>query len=263
MWTYQHQQFIVHQLPVLRDNYIYIIQDRHSPVVCVVDPALAEPVIEACSQLHITPTHILNTHHHWDHTDGNQKLVQTYQCEVIANQDDALRIPHISRPIASNSASTLGHLNIQNIAVDGHTLGHIAFIIDDALFCGDTLFGAGCGRLFEGSFAQMWASLQKLAALDDHTKVYCAHEYTLVNLQFAQGIDPDNARLQQRVLDDKQKRRKKQPTIPSNIGLEKQTNPFLRPLDHTFCEKHSQKHQNNGSSPLAVFTAIREARNNF
>lgn len=262
MWTYQHQQFIVHQLPVLRDNYIYIIQDRHSPVVCVVDPALAQPVIEACTKLNITPTHILNTHHHWDHTDGNAQLVQTYPCTVIANKDDTSRIPHISQGIAADSQFSLGNLNIQSIEVNGHTLGHIAFVIDDALFCGDTLFGAGCGRLFEGSFAQMWDSLQKLAALDEQTKVYCAHEYTLTNLQFAQSVDPNNAHLDQRISDDTKKRHQNQPTIPSDIALEVQTNPFLRPLNQMFCLNYSQTHQVE-SQPLQVFTSIREARNKF
>ncbi|WP_038247579.1 hydroxyacylglutathione hydrolase [Ghiorsea bivora] len=262
MWTYQHQHFIVHQLPVLRDNYIYIIQDRHSPVVCVVDPALAQPVIEACKQHNITPTHILNTHHHWDHTDGNKQLVETYQCAVVGNQADASRIPYIKQAITANSHFSLGHLNIQSLEVNGHTLGHIAFVIDDALFCGDTLFGAGCGRLFEGSFAQMWESLQKLAELDQQTKVYCAHEYTLVNLAFAQSVDADNNHLQQRIDDDKYKRLHNQPTIPSTIGLEVQTNPFLRPLDPTFCLAYSQTHQTK-SQPLQVFTSIREARNNF
>jgi len=262
MWTYQHKHFIVHQLPVLQDNYIYIIQDRHSPVVCVVDPALAEPVIEACTQLNITPTHILNTHHHWDHTDGNQQLVQTYECTVVGNQDDASRIPYIKQTIAANSNFTLGKLHMQSLEVYGHTLGHIAFVIDDALFCGDTLFGAGCGRLFEGSFAQMWQSLQKLAALDKQTKVYCAHEYTLVNLAFAQSVDANNIYLQQRMHDDKNKQLHKQPTVPSTIGLELQTNPFLRPLDPTFCLTYSQIHTTE-TKPLQVFTALREARNHF
>ena len=262
MWTYQHQHFIVHQLPVLRDNYIYIIQDCHSPVVCVVDPALAEPVIDACVQLNITPTHILNTHHHWDHTDGNQQLVETYQCTVIGNQADALRIPYIKQTIAANSLFSLGHLNIQSLEVNGHTLGHIAFVIEDALFCGDTLFGAGCGRLFEGSFAQMWESLQKLATLDKQTKIYCAHEYTLINLQFAQSVDTHNIHLQQRIHDDKNKRLHNQPTIPSTLGLEIQTNPFLRPLDPTFCTAYSQTHTVE-AKPLQVFTDLREARNSF
>ncbi|MDQ7003846.1 MAG: hydroxyacylglutathione hydrolase [Ghiorsea sp.] len=262
MWTYQHQSFIVHQLPVLRDNYIYIIQDRHSSVACVVDPALAAPVIKACSQLKITPTHILNTHHHWDHTDGNEELVQTYQCEVVANQDDASRIPHISQPIAVNSALTLGHLNIQSIEVYGHTLGHIAFVIDDALFCGDTLFGGGCGRLFEGSFAQMWSSLQKLAELPNETRFYCAHEYTLPNLRFARDMDKDNAALKQRIKRDTQTRMKQQPTIPSTIGLEKKTNPFLRPLNPRFVDKYNQEN-NTTFNALQVFTHLRERKNTW
>ncbi|MDQ6984658.1 MAG: hydroxyacylglutathione hydrolase, partial [Ghiorsea sp.] len=239
MWTYQHQHFIVHQLPVLRDNYIYIIQDRHSPIVCVVDPALAKPVIEACEKLGLKPTHVLNTHHHWDHTDGNEELVKTYQSKVVANQADASRIPHISQRLAADSSFKLGNLHIQSMDVPGHTLGHISFVIDDALFCGDTLFGGGCGRLFEGSFEQMWHSLQQLAALPDETRFYCAHEYTLPNLKFARDVDPDNETLQQRIKRDTQTRMQQQPTIPSTIGLEKQTNPFLRPLSQDFIQTYN------------------------
>ncbi len=262
MWTYQHHHFLVHQLPVLRDNYIYIIQDRHSPVVCVVDPALAEPVIKACKKLDIKPTHILNTHHHWDHTDGNQKLVETYQSNIVANQADAARIPYINQAIAADSQFQIGSLNIQSIDVPGHTLGHIAFVIDDALFCGDTLFGAGCGRLFEGSFEQMWESLQKLALLNDDTQVYCAHEYTLPNLRFARDADPDNQALQLRIKEDTKKRMKQQPTIPSNMGLEKETNPFLRPLSQSFVNLYNQTHQNHFNA-LQVFTDLRQRKNTW
>ncbi|HIP07036.1 MAG TPA: hydroxyacylglutathione hydrolase [Mariprofundaceae bacterium] len=262
MWTYQHQHFLVHQLPVLNDNYIYIIQDRHSPVVCVVDPALASPVIEVCAQLNIKPTHILNTHHHWDHTDGNKELVQTYQSKVVANLADASRIPHISQAIAADSQFQIGSLNIRSMDVPGHTLGHIAFVIDDALFCGDTLFGGGCGRLFEGSFAQMWQSLQKLALLDDNTKVYCAHEYTLPNLRFARDVDAGNKKLKQRIKDDTQTRMKQQPTIPSSIGLEKATNPFLRPLNAAFIQAYNLENKINLNAP-EVFTHLRERKNTW
>jgi len=258
MWTYQHHHFKVHQLPVLSDNYIYIIEDSQSDAVLVVDPALAEPVIQACEKLKLTPTHIINTHHHWDHTDGNSELVATYACRVVGNQADAKRIPHINQAITTHTSIILGNLNIQIIDVPGHTLGHIAYVIDDALFCGDTLFGGGCGRLFEGSFEQMWGSLQKLATLDEKTKVYCAHEYTLANLQFAQEVDPNNEHLQQRIKHDTQTRMSNQPTIPSIIALEKQTNPFLRPLNPEFCAFYDAQ-----LSPLEIFSQLRTKKNKW
>ncbi len=262
MWTYQHSKFRVHQIPVLRDNYIYIIEDCHSETVLVVDPALAQPVIQACTELKLIPTHILNTHHHWDHTDGNLELKQTYACEIIGNQADAARIPGISQPIIADSNDQLGQLQLQILAVSGHTIGHIAYVIHDALFCGDTLFGAGCGRLFEGTCEQMWHSLQKLAALDGQTKVYCAHEYTLPNLRFAREVDADNQALQQRIHRDTRTRRNKQPTIPSTMALEMQTNPFLRPLHADFCQQFNEREQSNLSA-LHIFQHLRERKNKW
>jgi len=262
MWTYQHANFCVRQIPVLRDNYIYIIEDCHSSIVLVVDPTTAETVIEACDTLKIQPTHILNTHHHWDHTDGNENLVKAYQCRVIGNQADASRVPSISQPIVAGKTCELGSLSIQTIDVPGHTLGHIAFLIDDALFCGDTLFGAGCGRLFEGSHAQMWQSLQHLAALDSHTKVYCAHEYTLANLDFAHSVDSLNKDLEQRILQDTAKRQQQQPTIPSTIALEKKTNPFLRPLNTSFCHHYNLNNKKKVDA-FHVFKDLRERKDQW
>jgi len=262
MWTYEHSNFLVHQIPVLSDNYIYIVQDCHSDSVIVVDPALAEPVQNCCKSLNITPTHILNTHHHWDHTDGNEELIKHYDCQVLGNQADASRIPRLTLGINTDELLHIGSLNIQVLDLVGHTLGHIGFVIDDALFCGDTLFGAGCGRLFEGSYEQMWASLQLIADLDKSTKVYCAHEYTMTNLQFAHEIDADNDVLNQRLADDSEKRRLLQPTIPSTIGIELTTNPFLRPLDSFFC-KYFIIQTGQQYDAFQIFKAIRERRNKW
>ncbi|OIP99935.1 MAG: hydroxyacylglutathione hydrolase [Zetaproteobacteria bacterium CG2_30_46_52] len=256
MWTYQHSDFLVHQIPALENNYIYVVADKHSDNVLVIDPALAELVRDACKQLNITPSHILNTHHHWDHTDGNAQLVAWYGCEVVGNAADTKRIPHISKTIHAGESFDIGSLHIQSLDATGHTIGHIVYVIDDALFCGDTLFGAGCGRLFEGSFAQMWTTLQSLAALDEQTKIYCAHEYTLANLSFANSVDGNNPELQARIIKDTQTRNMKLPTIPSSIGLEKHTNPMLRALDDDFCSAY-----NPGKTPLEVFTDIRSKRN--
>lgn len=260
MWSYRHQNFTVHQIPALKDNYIYLIEA--GAAVAVVDPAAAEPVIAACKELGLAPTHILNTHHHWDHTDGNTKLRERFHCEVVGFRGDAARIPAITVPVADGEAFSPGALQVDTLFVPGHTSGHIAFLIEDALFCGDTLFGAGCGRLFEGTPEQMWQSLQKLAALPAKTSVYCAHEYTLPNLRFARDVDPDNAALTERISRDTQTRMQQQPTIPSTIALECATNPFLRPLSDGFCERYA-KQAGISPAPLSVFTHIRASKDRW
>jgi hydroxyacylglutathione hydrolase len=150
MWSYRHDGFTVHQLPALNDNYIYLVvsQDDHDKegAVAVVDPAEAAPVEEACTGLDLTPTHVLNTHHHWDHTGANLALKQRYGCLIVGARHDAERIPGIDTMVDEESGFMLGNLPVEILNVPGHTLGHIAYVIGDALFCGDTLFGGGCGR---------------------------------------------------------------------------------------------------------------------
>jgi len=262
MWSYQHKNFQVHQLPALNDNYIYLIESRHTPTLAVVDPADAAVVNQACQSIGKPLTHILNTHHHWDHTDGNKALKKHWNCQVLGAKHDAKRIPCLDIAVTEHQACHIDGLSVQILNVSGHTLGHIAYVIDDALFCGDTLFGAGCGRLFEGTAEQMWESLQKIAALPDHTQVYCAHEYTLPNLRFARDVDTNNPTLQERIHRDTQNRMQKQPTIPSQIGLEKATNPFLRPLDNGFVQNYAQKY-NIKSDALAVFTHLRASKDHW
>lgn len=260
MWHYQHQNFTVHQIPALKDNYIYLIEAGSA--VAVVDPAAAEPVIAACKQLGLTPTHVLNTHHHWDHTDGNKKLRERFDCEVIGFEGDSERIPAITTTVENGETFSLGELSIDTLFVPGHTSGHIAFVIKDALFCGDTLFGGGCGRLFEGTPEQMWESLQKLAALPAETKVYCAHEYTLPNLRFARDIDQGNEELSERISRDTQTRMQQMPTIPSTIGLECATNPFLRPLSDDFCKQYAEQ-AGSPPAPVEVFAHIRASKDRW
>lgn len=257
-WSYRHQNFTVHQLPAYADNYIYLIEEHNSQLLAAVDPGDAEVVQKACESFGKPLTHILNTHHHWDHTDGNSMLKSSFNCRIIGSEADADRIPDIDVMVGEGKF-TLGELTGSVLFVPGHTRGHIAFVIDDALFCGDTLFGAGCGRLFEGTHAQMWDSLSRLAALPDNTKVYCAHEYTLANLRFAAGVDDDNSELQARIENDSDKRLKNLPTIPSSIGMERRTNPFLRPLDRSFCSDYARRQQVD-DAPLAVFTDIRRRK---
>jgi len=262
MWFYRHAGFIVHQLPVLRDNYIYLIASDTSDMLIAVDPAEAAPVRKACKQLGKPLTHIFNTHHHWDHTDGNLALKEDFGCLIVGAEHDAGRIPGIDIAVSDTSPPLVSGLDIALLDVPGHTIGHIAYIVGDALFCGDTLFGAGCGRLFEGTPAQMWHSLNKIAALSGHTKVYCAHEYTLPNLKFARAVDADNPALAERIIADKARRKLKQPTIPSSIGVETATNPFLRPLDAGFC-RHYAAAQHIVADPLAVFTDLRRRKDGW
>ncbi len=259
MWSYQHSNMQVHQIPALSDNYIYLIQDKSHQILAAVDPGDAVAINQACKQLDAPLTHILNTHHHWDHTDANKALKQRHTCHIIGAAHDAARIPCIDQTVAIGERITLGDCTLDIMDVGGHTLGHIAYLVDDALFCGDALFGAGCGRIFEGTFAQTWDSLQRLAALDDATQVYCAHEYTLPNLRFARSVDADNKALQQRIHRDTQARMQQQPTIPSSIGVEKATNPFLRPLNTAFCHTYAQTHAIENDA-LAIFTHLRKKK---
>lgn len=262
MWSYRHQSFTVHQLPALQDNYIYLIEEHNSNRLLAVDPAEAVSVRKASKELGKPVTHILVTHHHWDHTDGIKALKRDYGSIVVGATIDADRIPSIDLPVEEGSGLKPGDLDIAMLFVPGHTRGHLAYLIGDALFCGDTLFGAGCGRVFEGTHEQMWNSLAKLSQLPGETKIYCAHEYTLANLRFAAMIDPDNGELAHRIETDRARVAKGIPTIPSTIAVEIATNPFLRPLDAAFTAGYSSQ---NGiaSDALSVFTDIRKRKDRF
>ncbi len=262
MWSYQHAGFTVHQLSVLRDNYIYLIESHTSNALIAVDPAEAVAVRKACKVLAKPLTHIFNTHHHWDHTDGNLSLKQIFGCRIVGASHDAERIPGIDVRVSEAAPPAIAGLNVAVLSVPGHTSGHIAYLVGDALFCGDTLFGAGCGRLFEGSADQMWHSLNKIAALDGSTKIYCAHEYTLANLTFAVSIDADNRVLAERIAADHRRRRQQLPTIPSTLDSEKATNPFLRPLDSEFCRNYAALH-GVAAEPAAIFADIRRRKDHF
>ncbi len=257
MWSYRHDGFTVHQLAALNDNYIYLIDAGGA--VAAVDPAEAGPVEAACAELDLTLTHVLNTHHHWDHTGANLELAARHGCHIVGARADAARIPGIDTPVDEGSDLRLGDMAVTVLNVPGHTLGHIAYVVGDALFCGDTLFGGGCGRLFEGSPAQMWDSLNKLVRLPAATRVYCAHEYTLSNLRFARTVDADNPELTERISRDTRTRMEGKPTIPSTIGTELVTNPFLRPLSPAFCTAYAGAHGGDRDA-LAVFTAIRRQK---
>lgn len=218
------------RIPVLNDNYVWLVHDPESFETMVVDPAVDEPVLAEADRRGWPITAIWNTHWHPDHTGGNAGIKAKTGCEIIAPAAERERIPTADRLVADGDRVRLGAHVADVWAVPAHTAGHIAyhFADDAAIFVGDTLFAMGCGRLFEGTADQMFANMQRLAALDDATRVYCAHEYTLSNARFAVTVDPDNRALAERLAAVEAARGAGQATVPTTIGAERATNPFLR-----------------------------------
>lgn len=219
------------QIPCLQDNYGYLVHDPGSGLTATIDTPDAGAIQAALSAHGWRLEYILNTHHHFDHAGGNLTLKAATGCTVVGCGADAARIPGIDVRLAEGDVFRLGSHEARVLDTPGHTVGHICYVFDAdrAAFVGDTLFSLGCGRLFEGTPAQMWTSLQKLMALPDDTRVYCAHEYTASNGRFAVTMEPGNPALAERVAAVAALREAGKPTIPSTIGLEKATNPFLRP----------------------------------
>jgi hydroxyacylglutathione hydrolase len=251
----------IERIPCRTDNYIWLVHEPETGAVAVVDPADAEPVEARLVARGFVLTHILNTHHHGDHVGGNLALKRRWDCTIVGPQADAARIPGIDVAVADGDTYRLGEAVARVFDVPGHTRGHIAFwfAAEKALFCGDTLFALGCGRLFEGTPAQMWNSLGKLRALPDDTQVYCAHEYTQSNARFALSVDAGNADLVARAKDVDAARAQGLATVPSLLGLEKRTNPFLRADDAGLARAMGLA----GASPDAVFAAVRGAKDRF
>ncbi|MFB2935126.1 hydroxyacylglutathione hydrolase [Aerosakkonemataceae cyanobacterium BLCC-F154] len=226
----------VHQISALSDNYIFLLHDRKQNIAAVVDPAEAAPVLRVLQMLNAELVAIFNTHHHHDHVGGNQQLMARFpQLCVYGGAEDRGRIPGQEVFLTEGSQVTFADRVAEVFFVPGHTRAHIAYYFPPTtadetgeLFCGDTLFAGGCGRLFEGTPTQMVDSLGKLRNLPDNTRVWCAHEYTLKNLQFALTVDGTNSDLKARFDRVKMARDRHQPTVPSMLGTEKQTNPFLR-----------------------------------
>lgn len=254
-------QLEIHQIPVLNDNYLYLFKDPESNAVGIVDPAEADPVLAKLDELGWSLTHIINTHHHWDHTGANLELKEKTGCTIVGSLSDAERIPGIDITLKEGDIFEFGTQKATILEVSGHTLGHIAYWFEqsEVLFCGDTLFALGCGRLFEGTPAQMWDSLQKIRKLPDNTKIYCAHEYTAANAEFAITIEPKNQKLLDRVEEIKAKRAQDIPTVPSTLLEEKETNPFLRPDSVDIMEELAMP----GADIVSVFTEIRHRKDTF
>lgn len=255
------QNFEIVPLRAFADNYIWTLRDATH--AAVVDPGDAQPVLDYLSLENLTLVAILNTHHHADHVGGNAALLAHRQVPVYGPHDE--RIPDVSERLSDGQRFVLPHFGItlETIEIPGHTRSHIAFHGDGMLFCGDTLFAAGCGRLFEGTPRQMYDSLTRLARLPDDTRVYCGHEYTLSNIKFAMAADPDNRRLPDLETRMQALRAKNHPTLPSTIGQEKATNPFLRVIEPALIRSASKRAAKSLSDPVSVLAEIRDWKNNF
>lgn len=253
-------------IPAFDDNYIWLIFDQASRQAFVVDPGDATPVLETLQKLELNLSGVLITHHHFDHVGGLAALRAKFDPLVFGPRNPA--IDGISEALgAGDSIEVLGH-NFEVLEVPGHTLDHIAYWCADAplgplLFCGDTLFAGGCGRVFEGTPPMMYHSLQKLAALPPATRVYCAHEYTLANLGFALAVEPDNNALQQRLEKDRQCLSQGQPTVPSTLADEFSSNPFLRCSTETVRLSAQAHTETPLHSPAEIFSVIRRWKDSF
>jgi len=254
-------------IPAFTDNYIWLL-DNGAGEAAVVDPGDPDAVLAALNARQLTLSTILITHHHFDHTGGIEKLKAATACTVFGPQNPA--ITGVDHALGDGEQVTLFGNTLSVIAVPGHTLDHIAYSlpgdaagVPGALFCGDTLFAGGCGRLFEGTAAMMRASLAKLSALSPSTRVYCAHEYTLANLKFAEAVEPSNVALQQRIANSQALRAQAIPTVPSTIALELATNPFLR-VTETSVRTTLQTTQGLASDDLdTAFGALRSWKDQF
>ena len=254
---------IVLAVPAFNDNYLWLIHDGHS--AAVVDPGDAAPILTVLTSLKLKLAAILLTHHHADHIGGVAQLLQHFSVPVYGPAKET--ITGVSQRLSQGDVVTVTELGLQFsvLEVPGHTLGHLAYLAPKQgwLFCGDTLFAGGCGRLFEGTPAQMRASLTQLAALPDSTEVYCAHEYTLANLRFALAVEPENTALAHRFEREHKKREQGLATVPSTIGLEKATNPFLRDQTPAIVRHLIASGRLHENTPVATFAALREWKNTF
>lgn len=248
--------FNISAVPCFDDNYIWVLRKgRHAVIV---DPGDAAAILAYMEQKDLALTGILLTHRHADHVGGVPTLSQKYAVPVYGPAS----IPVVTHAVHAGDTLQVLDSEIRVLATPGHTHEHVSYLTDDAVFCGDTLFGAGCGRVFDGDMTEMHASLMQLAALPPETLVCCAHEYTQSNLRFAAAVEPDNDAIAARICDVRTKRASGQSTLPSTIGLELATNPFLR-CTHADVIAMARKQQSDADTPAAVFTILRNWKNHF
>ena len=234
-------------IPCLKDNYSYLIIDEKKNIACVVDPSESNPIIEYLEENKVNLKFILNTHHHYDHVGGNKKLKEKFSASVIGFKGDKDRIPEIDILLNDQEIWKYEDFEAKIIHIPGHTLGHICFYFynNKSVFTGDTLFSLGCGRIFEGTYSQMYESLKKIKKLPDDTKIFCGHEYTLNNSKFCLKHDQNNESLKNKIIQIQKKLQNGLPTIPSTIKEELETNIFLR------------------SENVKTFSKLRDLKDNF
>ncbi len=232
-------------IPILKDNYAYILKSDNK--IAILDPGAAQPIIQYFDENNITPHYIFNTHHHWDHTDGNDELAKKYNLKIVAPLSEQQKIGHIDIGLKDKSIFEFGDTSFQAIETKGHTQGHLClwFENEKILFSGDMIFALGCGRPMEGDAEDLFKSFQKISFLPDETIIYCGHEYTQTNAEFSLSINPNDDAILNRMADIKEKRAKNIPTIPTTMQLERKTNLFMRAKD------------------LKEFQSLRDARNKF
>ena len=251
----------IRQFPCLSDNYGYLIRDEKTGEVATIDTPDAEEINRQLEAAGWPLTHILNTHHHWDHAGGNLTLKEKWNCTIIGPKGEADRIPGLDEAVGEGDQVALGVSTATVHDTPGHTSGHVIFHFADdrAAFVGDTIFAMGCGRLFEGTAEQMWASLSKIAAFPEDTKLYCAHEYTKANADFALTVDPANKALKARAAEVDRLRAAGKPTVPTEVAIELQTNPFLRAEDKALQAAIGM----NDADAVSVFAEVRQRKDNF
>ncbi len=250
-----------YMFPCLTDNYGFLLHDAEKGLTAAIDTPDVDAIEKALAIKNWKLTHILNTHHHWDHAGGNLELKQKTGCLIAGPHAEALMIPGIDIELHEGDIYQFGQFNARVYDTPGHTSGHIVYHFESehAAFVGDTLFAMGCGRLFEGTPEQMWHSLKKIMQWPDETRLYCAHEYTQTNARFAITIEPTNQDLLSRAREIEELRSKGLPTIPTTLEIEKKTNPFLRPMSSAIREKLKMTQ----ASDIEVFSRIRQLKDKF
>ena len=264
----------VERIPTLRDNYTYLIVDPETREAAVVDAPEAAPVIARVEQLGVRVVKVLSTHHHPDHSAANPELAARFKAPVFGHASDAHRLPGFTNGLAEGDKVAIGRLEAQVLFIPCHTRGHIAYVLPGAVFCGDTLFAGGCGRLFEGTPGMMHEALNvKLARLPDETLVYCGHEYTENNLRFAQTLEPSNAALRERmarvraarasVASDWHQASEAEMTVPSTLGEERATNPFMRAHSAELQASVRARMPDASADPVGILGAVRALKDKF
>lgn len=251
------------QIPLLRDNYGYLLVCEESGEAAVVDPSEGEPVLRRAEKERVNLKAILNTHHHRDHTGGNAFLIERLSLDVYGHGVDKDRIPGLTHSLEDGDEVKVGGLRGKVLFIPGHTRGHVAYLFENKLFCGDTLFVAGCGRLFEGTAEQMLHSLNRLKALPGDTLVYCGHEYTEKNLQFALTVEPTNKKVVEKLPKVRALRAKGASTVPSTMAEERETNPFLRWDSSDIREELEKNCPGLSSDPVSIFAQVRKLKDRF